>query len=126
MTFLFDNNLPSKIAKGLKEFGEQTSHLMDHLPADTIDIKIFEFLFKNDMILITKDKNMRYNDAERTAINQYKVGVFFLGGKNLSAWEIIEQVIRNWRKIKETAERENRPFAYTVRSSGTTLVRANI
>jgi len=126
MTFLFDQNLSPNLAKGLKAFGENATHLTDHLSPETIDTELFKYLCENDMILITRDENIHYNDAERSAIHQFKVGAFFLGGKNRDKWEIIEQVIRNWRKMKETAERENRPFAFRIRPNGTQFDRINI
>ena len=126
MTFFFDHNISPKIASGLKAFGEDVTHLLDHLPPDTPDEEIFKFIFDNNMTLITRDKNIRYNEAERKAIHQYKVGVFFLSGKNMDAWKIIEQIVKNWTKIKELANKTNRPFAFTIRANGTKIERMSL
>ena len=123
MIFLFDKNLSPRLAKGLKAFGENVEHLDDHLPADTPDVNILEYLYDHDMVLITRDKNIRRNDAEKGAIYKYKAGVFFLGGANLDAWQIIEQVIRNWRRIKELSLNTSRPFAFSIRSKGKEITR---
>ncbi len=105
MKFFFDNNLSEHLAKGLSEFGE--------------DVMWLEYLGKNRIILITKDERIRKNPLELQSLVKHKVGVFFLGGKKQGRCKIIQQVVRNWPRIKELAIKTRPPFAFRVPPSGT-------
>lgn len=48
MKFFFDNNLGEFLVNGLKEFGQDVTHLKDHFPEHTPDIKWLEFIGKNE------------------------------------------------------------------------------
>lgn len=119
MKFIFDENLPLDFAKGINNFGEDVEHVLDHFPPGTTDVEILEFIGKNEYFLVTKDKRIRYNQGEIQALRKYKVGAFFLVGKTMRRWDIVKQIINSWENIKGIAERENRPFIYKLRRSGT-------
>ena len=123
MKFFFDNNLSPRLARGLLEFGEDVTHLQDHYPADVPDQDWLPDIGAKGWILVTRDERVRRNPSELAAIKMYKVGAFFLGGKNLSHWELIQQVVRNWLRIRELADKIPRPFAFRVAPHGSTLDR---
>lgn len=126
MKFFIDNNLSHKLALGMKAFGENVDHLQDHFPSDAPDTEWLEYIGKNSFFLITRDDMIRRNPAEIQALKMHGVGAFFLGGKNRSRCELIQQLVRNWPRIKETASKNTKPFAYRVPPSGTKFVRINI
>ena len=37
MRFVVDENLSLRLARGMREFGEEVDHLLDHFPAGTSD-----------------------------------------------------------------------------------------
>jgi predicted nuclease of predicted toxin-antitoxin system len=119
MRFFFDNNLSSHLAGGMKEFGEDVVHLRDHFPENATDAEWLPFVGDNDLVLITRDDAIRWNPAER----RHKVAAFFLGGKKLSRCQLIQQLVRNWPRMKELAASEKRPFAFRVPPHGTTFNR---
>ena len=119
MKFLVDNNLSVNLANGMRAFGEHVEHLQDHLPANCRDEELLQFVGVKDYFLVTRDNAIRYNPDEHAAFKRYRVGAFFLGGKNLSKWEIIQQLVRNWPRIKDHADKTRRPFAVRVPPSGT-------
>ena len=121
MKFFFDNNLSEHLARGLLEFGEDVMHLRDHFNEDEADVVWQEYIGKNGIILITKDERIRRNPLELNSINKHKVGVFFLGGKKQGRCKIIQQVVRNWPRIKELAIKTRPPFAYRVPPTGTKI-----
>ena len=45
-------------------------------------------------------------------------GAFFMGGKNRNACQLIQQLVRNWPRMKEIAEKTRRPFAFRIRPKG--------
>lgn len=121
MRFFIDNNLSVGLAHGMRAFGENVDHLKDHFPPDTPDVEWLEFIGENQYFLITRDDMIRRNPAEIRALRNFKVGAFFLGGKNRTRWELVQQLVRNWARIKELAEKTKRPFAFRVPPTGTKI-----
>ena len=119
MKFFFDNNLSENLSWGLKVFGEDVIHLKDMFNEDTEDRIWLEQIGNKKMFLITRDERIRRNPFELNALKTYKVGAFFLGGKNLGRCKIIQQVVRNWPRIKELAAKKRPPFAFRIPPSGT-------
>lgn len=121
MTFFFDNNIGENLVRGMKAFGEDVIHLKQHFAEDTPDHVWLEYIGKQGYVLITKDERVRYNPLERRAIKKYRIGTFFLGGKGLDKCRLIQQVVRNWPRIKEYAikSRKLRPYAFRVPPTGT-------
>lgn len=119
MRFFFDNNLSAKLASGMREFGEDVVHLTDHFPQDAADSEWLPFVGENAYILVTRDEKIRWKPAELQAVKNFKVGAFFLGGKKLDRCQLIQQVVRNWPRMKQIAHSESRPFAIRIPPHGT-------
>lgn len=119
MKFFVDNNLSYGLASGMREFGEDVDHLRDYFPEDTPDVKWLEYIGKKGFCLVTRDEGIRRNPAERQALRRFRIGSFFLGGKNRTRWQLVEQLVRNWRRMNEFAGRERRPFAFRIPPRGT-------
>ncbi len=122
MKFFIDNNLSESLAKGLAAFGEDVVHLKDRFPQNAPDTEWLEYVGQNQWVLITRDERVRRNPAELAALRRHRVGAFFLGGKNLNRCRIIQQLVRNWPRIKEYAGKTKPPYAFRVPPSGTKLV----
>ncbi len=121
MTFFIDNNLSQALAKGMHGFGEDVIHLVDKFPSTARDEEWLKYVGKNDMCLVTRDEKIRSRPNELAALKNHKVGAFFLGGKNLSRCTIIQQLVRNWPRMKEYSAKTPRPFAFRVPANGTTF-----
>ena len=107
----------------MKAFGENVDHLQDHFPSDASDTQWLEFIGDNHLFLITRDDRIRKNPAELRALKSHGVGAFFLGGKNRDRWELVQQLVRNWPRIKDLAKATKRPFAFRIPPTGTKFVR---
>ncbi len=116
--FFFDNNVSKKIVEGLKAFGEEVVYLQDKFLEDSPDIEWLQYVGEKGLVLITRDEKVRWNPAEITAIKKFKVVTFFLGGKNLNRCKLIQQVVKNWPRIKELSEKTQPPFAYRIPPTG--------
>lgn len=123
MTFFFDNNLSIHLVEGLKGFGENVVHLQDELSEAAPDEQWLTYIGQKGFFLITRDDHVRYRPAELEALRKHRVGAFFLGGKNRTRCQLIQQIVRNWPRIKECAGKTTRPFAFRVRPSGGKLVK---
>jgi hypothetical protein len=118
MRFFFDKCLSPYLVKGLRGFDEDVVHLTQCLPKDTKDIPMLAYVAEQGMVLVTADKGIRRNPAERAALRECKVGAFFLQGKAMGRWQRIRQVVSCWERMKELAEKTQRPFAFVVRRGG--------
>jgi hypothetical protein len=118
LRFFVDNNLSERLANGMKAFGEDVIHLKEIFPGSTEDVSWLKYVGDGGLFLVTRDERVRWNPAEIKAIRDYRVGAFFLGGKNRSRCELIQQLVRNWPRMKELATTTNRPFAYRIPPSG--------
>jgi len=122
MRFFIDNNLSEQLAEGMKEFGEDVVHLKEFFADDTDDPVWLARIGSEGWFLVTRDDRVRFRPAELTALKENRVGAFFLGGKNLTRCQLIQQLVRNWPRIKEYARKTHPPFAYRVPPSGTKFV----
>ena len=114
MRFFVDNNLGKPLAAGMTGFGEDVVHLTDHFDADAEDSEWLAHIGSRGWYLITRDDRIRYKPHERRAFVENEVGAFFLGGKNLNRCELIQQLVRNWPRMKDFAATADRPFAVRV------------
>ena len=126
MRFIVDENLSPHMARGMREFGEQVEHLLDHFAMGTADETWLPVVGQREQILITRDDSIRWRPAQLAALRRYKVGAFFLGGKNRSRCDLIRQIVRNWPRIKERAAKEPRPFAFRIPPTGTKITRIEL
>jgi len=123
MRFFLDNNLSTRLADGMCAFGEDVTHLQNHFVADTADAIWLQDIGQKGWILITRDQRITKNPAEKMALRQNNVGAFFLAGKNRSHWDLVEQLVRNWRRLKSLSSSTDRPFAFRIPSKGTKFER---
>jgi predicted nuclease of predicted toxin-antitoxin system len=124
MRFFLDNNLSVKLARGLATLSDdEVIHLRDKFPPDSPDTEWLRFIGENGYLLVSRDRKIRFHPAERRALIQYRVGAFFLSGKDLDSWDLVEQVVRNWRRMKEYAEEQSKPFIYNIPPNGTKFTR---
>ena len=119
MKFFIDNNLSPGLAKGMKAFGEDVVHLKEVLPEDIDDSDWLAHIGSKGWCLVTRDDRIRYRPAESAALREHGVGAFFMGGKNLNRCQLIQQLVRNWPRMKELAGKTRVPFAFRVPPTGT-------
>ena len=121
MRFFIDANLSEQLARGLREFGEDVVHLKEHFSQDAADEVWLRHIGEEGWFLVTRDDRIRWKPAQKEALRSHKVGAFFLAGKNLTRWQLVVQVVRNWNQMKELAGSKQLPFAYRVPPYGTSV-----
>lgn len=119
MTFLVDNNIGKQVAAGMSGFGEDVVHLTDHFEENAPDTEWLAEVGNKGWFVITRDKHIRRRPVELRAVTKHNVGMFVLAGKNQDRCKLIQQVVRNWPRIKEHARRQHRPFAFSIPARGT-------
>ena len=60
-----------------------------------------------------------HNLSPQLAKGMKAFGAFFMGGKNRNRCQLIQQLVRNWPRMKELAKKTRVPFAFRVPPSGT-------
>ncbi|MHB2019736.1 MAG: DUF5615 family PIN-like protein [Candidatus Xenobia bacterium] len=123
MKIVFDNNLSRELAQAMQllDRDHEVSHITDHVPADTDDEVWLRRAGAEGWIVVTRDKNLKRKPAELKVYRTYKVAGFWLDvgkTKNLTAFEIAEQVVRNWRTMKEWAGKTRPPYLLRVPNAG--------
>ncbi len=119
MRFFVDHNLSPQLAKGMKAFGEDVVHLTEFFPDSVDDPRYLARIGSEGWFLVTRDNRIRFRPAEWTALKEHQVGAFFMGGKNRNRCQLIQQLVRNWPRMKELAKKTRVPFAFRVPPSGT-------
>ena len=118
MKFFIDINLSQQLAIGMKGFGEHVIHLQEKFPPDTDDQIWLKYIGEKGLILVTRDERIRWRPAELRALKDHKVGAFFLGGKNRTRCQLIQQLVRNWPHMKELADKTKHPFVFRIPPQG--------
>lgn len=127
MKFFFDNNLSRDFTDCMKYYlGYDVVHLTEVFDPATKDVEWLRYIGENNMILITRDKKIRYNPTERTLLTKYNIGAFFLSGGHLKRSEIAQQINSNWEQMNKIADQEKKPFAYRIPAYGTKLWRLKL
>jgi hypothetical protein len=121
MRFFIDNNLSEHLAAGMAGLREDVVHLKGFFEEDEDDDVWLADIGERGWFLITRDERVRHRPIELEAIREHGVGAFFLGGKNRSRCELIQQLVRHWPRLKDLANRTKRPFAFRIPPSGTKI-----
>lgn len=120
MKFVIDENLGGNLARGLREFGECVSHVIEEFGKGKSDTDILKTIGENEWFLITRDDAIvkNKNPHEREALKRNNVGAFLLGGQEDGRCVLITRLVKNWAQIKKHAAKERRPFALRVPRAG--------
>jgi predicted nuclease of predicted toxin-antitoxin system len=126
MTFFIDNNLSKYLSDGMKGFGEHVEHLTERFPPSAEDPEWLKYVGEKGLVLVTRDERLRWRPAEIRAFVQYGVRAFILGGKNRTRCQLIQQVVRNWPRMKELANTTPPPFAFRVPPTGAKITKLQL
>ncbi len=120
--FFIDANLGRNLVDGLRAFGyDNVEHISENFADGATDTEWLEYVGKNKLVLITKDKALRRHPSEKLALRRYNVVAFFLGGKEMTIRETALQVQTAWKKMEARAEAQQKKgcaAAFFVRRGG--------
>ncbi|MCB9047444.1 MAG: hypothetical protein H6550_15025 [Chitinophagales bacterium] len=129
MLFVFDENLPQQLCKGL-DMLEQANLRSPHkveakyaievmgkkgAPDEDLIVKVGEL----DGILITQDKDFRSKKHYFTLYKEYNIGVvlYSLPSKDVY-WDKVKSFIKNWEDVKQRISEIEKPFALIISKTG--------
>ncbi len=118
MTFFFDRSVGRTVPEALKLLGADVIKLDDLFAPQTPDDQWLHAAAQNGWTIITKDKRIRFNEAERRAIEDARVGCFVLLNPKLTRWTMAKLLMQVWDRLEEIAASEPRPFIFGLRADG--------
>jgi PIN like domain len=117
-TVFFDRTSGKKIPQALKLLGLDVEGHADHFAHDIHDDIWLAAVGDRHWVVITNDKRLRFNEAERQALIAHGVGCFTLGGGSRSRWDRVRILARAWDRIRQAIESTPRPFIFTIHVDG--------
>jgi len=107
VTYFFDNNISPRLVNILRELDVDALHLKQVFPENTDDVDWIPRAGQEGRIVITADREIRRNTAERAALRQNNVTALFLQRAFLkrTKWPQAEWLIKHWLKIDAQAQK---------------------
>ncbi|MBI4950724.1 MAG: hypothetical protein HY908_01710 [Myxococcales bacterium] len=117
-TYFIDRSLGRGILVAeLLKAGEQVHVHDEHFAQDTPDADWLVEVGRRRWVVLTKDKNIRFNELERQALVSARVACFMLGRGNLTAQEMAQSFIGALPRMKRVLRRYAVPLAASVTAS---------
>ncbi|HEV2698279.1 MAG TPA: hypothetical protein VGU90_09830 [Terriglobales bacterium] len=89
-----------------------------HFEAGTEDAVWLPFVGQNRWVLLTKDKRIRFNQLEKTAVRRYRVREFYFSSGNYTGAEMAEILVAALPEMLKTYKRQEPPFIASISKSG--------
>ena len=81
--------------------------LLPEVPLRTEDPDWLPIVAARDLIVLGRDKRIRYKPGERRLWLEHGLRVVALTGtKDMSTWEMLELVVRHWHKLEKLLKTE--------------------
>lgn len=102
--FFVDENVIG-LGRALAEARDDVLHPghpdLPDVPRGTLDPDWLPTIAALELIVLTRDKRMRYKPGERQLLLEHGLRVVALTGtKNMTTWEMLELVVRGWAKLE--------------------------
>jgi hypothetical protein len=129
LKFLFDNNLPPSLARGLAELSktdpdvETVIALRDKFPANTSDEQWLAALAAEGAWVIVSIDRFRKSAAERELVRSHGLTVFVLDPQwSKPYWVLVAQLVMWWPRIVKVAKLTSKtamrvPWRFTNKST---------
>jgi len=130
MHFLFDAQMPLRLARGLetldqeneanREIKTKISHADILLGAGAEDSQVIHKALEIDAIIFSEDSDFRKTKSNRALIKQFKLGyVLFKPPTHGSRyWEKVLAVVLAWEKLKAMIKDIDKPFLLKIDRKG--------
>jgi hypothetical protein len=94
-----------------------------HFAAGTEDTEWLSFVGERGWVLLTKDKRIRYNELEKSAVRQYKIREFYFSSGNYSGAEMADILVAALRDMVRILRNQPAPFIASLTKSGKAEIR---
>jgi hypothetical protein len=114
MTYLFDEGTSRQLVEAFRVLGEDVRHVLDLFDPGTEDEVWLEYAGKQGLVVVTRDKMVKYRPRQKEACARHKVAAFVLAGKAMGSWHQVQQLVRAWPTIKQITQDNPPPFFFRV------------
>ena len=105
MRFFVDENviaLGQALAAARSDVLHPGHKQLPEVPRGALDPDWIPIVARRDMVVLTRDKGIRYKAGERELFMESGLRVVALTGtKNMSTWQMLELVVRQWTKLEK-------------------------
>lgn len=121
MKIYIDENLPHQLAEGISVLEKPLGEDVEVLSIKKVfgqgskDEEWIPIVGKEGGIVITQDFNIHTTRHQKELYMEYGVGIFFFkppSKKPFKYWEMVEQIIKRWDRLKKIAKKTKKPFAF--------------
>lgn len=123
VTFLFDENSPSRLVRSLRELGQEAFHVYDVNLRKAPDEMVLRYAGERGWCMVSSDRRILHRPLERAVLKELGMGAFFLNDTIRGLCKISRTVYRHWPEMKRLAGSERNPFLYLVRETTITPIR---
>ena len=120
-----DENLHNckPILDALALYGVRCERHGAHFAAGTEDTTWLPLVGERGWMLLTKDKRIRFNELEKSAIQRYHVREFYFASGNYSGAEMATILVSALREMARFFRRYDAPFIASISKSGKVSLR---
>lgn len=111
------------ILNGLDEAGIRYERHGNHFAPGTHDEQWLPLVGRSRWLLVTLDKNIRYNELERRAVLRFGVRQFVFTSGNLSGHVMALLLVKAFPEIVKICQRNDPPFIASITKSGAVHLR---
>ena len=120
LVFFIDHSLGQKtIAKALRDAGAKVEIHDDHFPQDTKDHVWLAEVGDHGWVVLMKDKNIRFNELERTTLTRAGVKSFVITAGNIKGEEMAQILVNKLPSIVRFINNHAAPFIDKITRGGT-------
>jgi hypothetical protein len=115
-----DENLHNckPILDALTLYGVKHERHGSHFAQGVEDTAWLPFVGERGWILLTKDKRIRFNELEKSAIQRYRVREFYFASGNYSGAEMAAMLVSALREMARFCRRYDAPFIASISKAG--------
>ena len=89
-----------------------------HFEAGVEDSVWLPFVGQHGWIVLTKDKRIRFNQLEKTAVRRYRVREFYFSSGNFTGLEMAQILVAALPEMVRVCRRYDAPFITSISKSG--------
>ena len=123
ITFLFDENAPPRLARSLRELGQNAVHVNELGLRNATDREVLRYAGERGWVMVSSDRMILHRPHERALLAELNMGAFFLNDGVKGLCKIARTLYRHWPDMKRLASVQERPFLNLVRETSITPLR---
>lgn len=116
----FDRDVGTALPRALDvlRLPTQVEYLQNHFSIDAQDDEWMPVIGSRGWVLIGHDRMHHRRSPERSAIQEYGMGCFYLWGAQARRWEKMRCFLNAYERILEAIETTPKPFIYRINRAG--------